>query len=466
MGAAATREDWLKAAARAMKGAAIEGLAVRTPDGLTLEPLYGPGPGGRATPLARSHAGEDAWDMRARVDHPDPAAANALVLEALEGGSSSVLLGAPASREGLARALDGVVLEAAGVALDAGLSGPDAARWLAEIAKGSPAARLELHLDPIGAFAEAGSSPGPIAAHIELAARTAAELTPGYPQASLFLANGRAVHEAGGSAGLELGMIAASALAYARALEAAGLERAAALGRIVLGVSIDGEVLTSIAKLRAAREIWARITAACGAPSPARIEARSSRRMLTALDPWTNLLRLTAAGFAGAAGGADAMVLGTFTDALGDPAERARRLARNTQLILMHESALGQVEDPAAGAWAIEALTDQLARQGWAELQAIEQAGGAVAALSSGRIAEQAANGRAAREAAIAAGESRILGVSLYPDPEPLPAEAEAWPRAPEPPAPALPGPDGRCPPLAPLRLSAGAEVIAEELSA
>jgi methylmalonyl-CoA mutase len=461
-----SREQWLQSVGRALKGAALGDLVTRTLDGLTIEPLYGPGPEARSSPLPRSRLGEAAWDIRVSIDHPEPSGANALALEALEGGATSLLIAAPASSDALARTLEGVVLEAAVAALDAGLAGPPAAHWLAEAAKGSPAARLAFHFDPLGAFAAAGSSPGPIEAHLELAAQTAAELAPTFPAASLFLATGRSAHEAGGTAAQELGMAAAATLAYARALAAAGLPPTDALGRIVLGVSIDAEILTSIAKLRAAREIWDRIVAACGAPMPARIEARSSRRMLTALDPWTNLLRLTAAGFAGAVGGADAIVLGAFTDALGEPKERARRLARNIQLILMDECSLGQLQDPAAGAWAIEALTDQLARQGWSEMQAIERAGGLAAALSSGEIAVRVTEARSRREAAVADGEAMILGVSVYPDPDPSPVAFEPSEPVQPAPVPRLPGFDSRCPPLQPIRLSQNAEFVAEELSA
>ena len=138
--------------------------------------------------------------------------------------------------------------------------------------------------------------------------------------------------------------------------------------------------------------------------------------MLTALDPFTNLIRLTAAGFAAAAGGADAMLLAPFTDALGAPDERARRLSRNIQLILLDESRLGQVDDPAAGSWAIETLTDELAREGWGVLQAIEAQGGIVAALESGFVATNVEAVRMAREAAVTDGALPVLGVTLHPD--------------------------------------------------
>ena len=444
---------WLEAAARSLKGADLESLVTRTAGGVEIQPLYD---AAGAPERLRATAG---WDVRASVRAIEPAAANLLAHEALGGGASSLLLD-PAgcsSADDMARALDGVVLEAAPVALDAGFAGPLAGGWLAEAARGSPAARLALHLDPLSAFAEAGQSPGPIEAHLARAAETASSLAPVYPEATLFLASGRVAHEAGGSPAQELGMMAIACVAYVRAMGEAGAPPEDALGRIVLGLAVDEQLLVSIAKLRAARRIWARIAGAFGAEGPARIEARSSQRMLTAADPWTNLLRLTVAGFGGAVGGADAMVLGTYTDALGAPAELARRLARNTQLILAEEAHLGRAADAAAGAWAIETLTDQLARQGWSCFQAIERKGGLVSALASGAFAAEVAAVRALQETAVGEGTAPILGVTRFPDPAPAPVEVEPPPTTLLPDV-RLPGPDSRCPPLTPIRVSAFAE--------
>lgn len=462
---------WLEAAHRSLKGASVEDLASPTLEGVTVQPLYASGSApDRTSALVRS-VGDGGWDIRAEVAAPDPQTANSLALEALSGGCTSLLLriddGAIASGQDLSRALDGVVIEAAPIALDAGFLGAEAASWLAEIAKDAPAARLGFHLDPLGAFAEAGESPGAIEAHVRRAAALAAELSEPYPRATMFLASGRAAHEAGGSAVQELGVMAAAALAYARALVGAGLSVSSAFERVALGLSADGDYLISIAKLRAAREIWDRAAVACGAAAPARIEVRSSARMLTAADPWTNLLRLTVAGFAGAAGGADAMVLGAYTDALGQPAGRARRLARNTQLILLQESGLGHVEDPAAGAFAFEALTDGLAREGWRFFQAIESKGGLAAALMSGFIADAVAGVARARDLAVAEDRTPVLGVTRFPDPTPVTVETDgAWlDRCVAVPSTArLEGSDSRCPPLAPMRIAATAEGIAKDL--
>ena len=266
------------------------------------------------------------------------------------------------------------------------------------------------------------------------------------------------MHEAGGGEALELGFMAASAVTYAKALVRAGLSFDEAFARISLGLSVDGDYFVSMAKLRAARAIWARITDACGVTGPARIEARSSGRMIAARDPWTNMLRLTQAGFAASAGGADAVVLGCFTDAIGLPTGFARRQSRNTQLVLMEEANLGRVSDPAGGAWYLETLTDELARAGWAAFQAIEAEGGAAAALSSGHVARGAETARAEREAAIRDGKVKLVGVTVYPNANERPVQVEAPDRAAfatAAPSPRLPGPDASAPPLAPARTAA-----------
>jgi len=461
-----TREQWLELTARSLKGAPFDTLVSRTADGLEIQPLYtaedakAPLPG-RPEPAAV----EGGWDIRAIIDQADPAAANEPALDDLKGGANSLLVRIdPAGAEGcavgsaadLARVLDGVVLEVAPVALDAGFLGPQAAGWLAEAAKGSPGALLELHMDPLGALAEAGRSPGPLAAHIEKAAQTGARLAAVHPKASLFLASGRAVHEAGGSEAQELGFAAAAALAYAKALVAAGMEMGQAFGALRLGVMADGDYLLSIAKLRAARAIWNRMAQACGVEAPARIEARSSRRMLAGLDAWTNLLRLTAAGFAAAAGGAGAVALEPFTAPLGRPTSLARRQARNVQLVLMQESHLGRVRDPAAGSWFVEAMSRELAEQGWGVLQAVERQGGAVAALESGFVAANVEGAAKAAQAAAAHAHPGQVGVSRFPDlnEQPVAVEPAGAARAAEAPDPRLPGEDTVCPQLEPIRLS------------
>ncbi len=459
------RADWMALVEKTLKGETFDSaLVTRTQGGLPIQPLY---VADGSAPIGRDLSERDPdrpWDLRTHIVQPDLSKANADILRDLEGGAASVLISldpsaqhgvAIGSPESLARLLEGVLLDLAPVALDAGFLGPKAADWLGAAAKAAPNAPLAFHLDPLSAFAETGASPGPIESQIISAATVAARLATTYPKASLFLASGQVAHEAGASEAQELAVMAASALAYAKALVRAGLTMEDAFKGIVLGLAVDGEYFAGVAKLRAARAVWDRITASCSVSVPARIEARSSRRMLTKLDPWTNLLRLTAAGFAAAVSGAQSIVLGTFTDALGRPTEFARRQARNTQLVLMEEAHLGQVADPAGGAWYLDQLTETLAKAAWTEFQAIEAAGGIIAALGSGLIAGRVAESRGA----ILASNRKVLGVTVFRNPDEKPVEVDTVPGAAvEAPSVRLPGPDGHCPPLTPIRFSADLE--------
>jgi methylmalonyl-CoA mutase len=454
--AAATEADWRALVDKTLGEAPFSSLEKVTAEGLAIEPLYAAADQAQAP--TRAVSVDRAWEVATLTAHPDPARANAEILADLRGGAAGAIVRidptgktgvAVGSAADLARVLDEIILEFAPVALDAGFLGPAAADWLGAAAKASPTALVRFHLDPLSAYAEGGASPGPIEAHLISAATVAVRLAETYPQAGLFLASGRVVHEAGGGEAGEIAFAAASAIAYAKALVRAGLPMGEALARITLGLSADADYFLTIAKLRAARAVWARIAQACEADTAARIEARSSRRMLTAKDAWTNMIRLTAAGFGAAVGGADTVLLGNFTDALGLPTEFARRQSRNTQLVLMEEAHIGRVADPAAGSGYVEALTHQMARAAWAEFQAIEAAGGIVAALASGQVAQNVDAALAARP------ESKIIGVTAFPPAKETPVEVEiAAAKAASAPSTRLPGPDSACAPLRPMRIS------------
>jgi len=453
----ASEDAWRALVAKTLGDQPPESLEKTTVEGLKVEPFYAHATAPAAFP-ARPFDAERPWDLRTLTRHPEPAAANTEILRDLEGAAASVIVRidptgatgvAIGSADGLARVLAGVVPEFAAIALDAGFLGPKAADWLGAFAKASPGAKLAFHLDPLSAFAEAGASPGPIESHLVSGATVAVRLADTYPQAQAFLASGRVVHEAGGGEAAEVAFAAAAGLAYAKALVRAGMPLPGAFARITLGLAADADHFTTIAKLRAARVIWGKIATASGAEPRARIEARSSRRMLAAQDAWTNMIRLTGAGFGAAVGGADAVVLGAFTDAIGLPTRFARRQSRNTQLVLMEEAHVGRVADPAAGSGYVEALTDEIARAAWSRFQAIEAAGGIIAALTAGLIAGEVEAAKAAR------GELKIVGVTAFPPAKDAPAEVErATPTPVDAPSPRLPGPDGACPPLKPMRLA------------
>ena len=190
------------------------------------------------------------------------------------------------------------------------------------------------------------------------------------------VADGRVIHNAGGSEAQELAFALASAVAYLRALEGFGMPLEAARDAIYFRLAADADQFLTMAKFRAARKLWARIEAACGlVPKPVQLTAETAWRMMTKRDPYVNLLRTTIAVAAAGLGGADAITVLPHTAPLGLPDAFARRLARNCQLVLLEESNLARVADPAAGSGAIEALTERALRRRLVDLSGNREGG-------------------------------------------------------------------------------------------
>jgi methylmalonyl-CoA mutase len=234
---------------------------------------------------------------------------------------------------------------------------------------------------------------------------------------SLAVADGRVIHNAGGSEAQELAFAIASAVEYLRALEASGMPLDQARDMIYFRLSADADEFITIAKFRAIRKLWARVEAACGlTPKPTYVAAETAWRMMTKRDADVNMLRMTLAVAAAGLGGADSIAALPHTAPLGLPDAFARRVARNTQLILLEESNLAKVADPAAGSGAIEGLTAKLCAAAWTQFQEIEAAGGAWAALERRVIQRNVAAVRAEREKAVARRKDAITGTSEYPN--------------------------------------------------
>ena len=429
----ATHDDWRKLVDAVLKGAPFSRLESRTYDGLTIEPLYERAPGIR--PLAGRAPGA-AWTLMQRVDHPDPASANAQARDDLENGATGLVLvfagsvsangyGLGASTS-LARVLDGIELNA-GVAIDLNLSPPtrhvvrDVAALVKDRGIAPAAVDVRFSLNPIGGFAASGRSPRGWSDLAPNFAAMVGELAGGGFRGPFAVADGRIIHNAGGSEAQELAFALASAVAYLRALEAGGKDGGMALDAardaIYWRLSADADQFLTMAKFRAARKLWARIEAACGlAPKPVLLAAETAWRMMTGRDPYVNMLRTTIAVAAAGLGGADAITVLPHTAPLGLPDALARRIARNTQLLLLEELNLARVGDPAAGSGAIEALTQQLCAAAWSEFKDIEKAGGVWAALESGSIQRHVAAVRAERQKAVACGKDVLTGTNAFPD--------------------------------------------------
>jgi len=423
----ATREEWRKLVDGVLKGTPYERLISTTYDGLRIEPLAERRADAR--PVA-GRAGAAPWQAVARIDHPDPALANAAALDDLANGAAGLAIvfaggvgdygfGLPPTEDALARVLEGVDLGA--IAIELVLSPQAEAAIDAALAKGiilpPRSAALRLGHDPLGAMAVGGAAARPWSETSEHFARRLAALAREGFRGRLAVADGRVIHNAGGSEAQELAFALAVALCYLRALEAEGVALAAARRMIFFRLAADAEQFLTIAKFRALRKLWVRVEEACGLdPEPAFIVAETAWRMMARRDPHVNILRATIAVFAASLGGADAITVLPFSAASELPGSLARRIARNTQLILLEEAHLDKVADPAAGSGALEDLTDQLCRAAWALFQEIEAAGGAVAALAGGLIQQKVAAVATKRAAAVARREDALTGVSIFPD--------------------------------------------------
>lgn len=412
------RAEWLAAVEKVLRGKPFEKVLVgATRDGLDIQPLYtaADGRGTAPVPVDPTRIAQG-WDVRQVHDGDDPEVASAIVGE-LERGVTSVELTAPAagwSLERLRRATEGVLLDLAPVAL-APHADVDGARALHDliVERGDAATSGSwLGLDPIGEVGRGGTG-----ATRECIAE-AAVLAPGLPLGRTVTVDSTRYADAGATEAEELAWSIATGVAYLRAFEEAGTAPEAAAATIGFRMSVGADQFMTIASLRAARRLWRRVLEASGVATPPRhaIQAVTSRAMYSRRDPWVNMLRATTAALAAGVGGADAVTVLPFDDAVGAPDGFSRRVARNTQLLLIEESHLAAVVDPAAGSWFVESVTDRLAAAAWAVFQGVEAGGGIEAALASGAIADDLEAAWNRRLADIGSRRTPITGVSEFPN--------------------------------------------------
>lgn len=457
-----TWEQWRELVDRDLKGAPYQKkLVTPTYDGIPIEPLYSE----RDWPSRRDEAGLPGawpyvrgarpegkvpmgWDIRQLHRHPSPDETNRRILTDLERGVNSILLrfdnasragldpqdpaaeqwSAPdgviiASADDMATVLKGVYLDIAPVSLDAGGQFLTAAGFLVEAFR-----RAEVKLDramghfsadPLRALVRDGELPvsldEALAQMVDLAHWTAAHC----PNITAVQVSTSQYHHHGANSIQDLAFSMATGLTYLKAMVQGGLAIEAACRQMVFSYAVGTNLFLAIAKLRAARKLWARVVQAMGGPTEAlamKMHVRTSQRVITARDPWVNMLRTTVGCFAAAVGGADSITTPPFDSQIGLPDDFSMRMARNTQLILLEESHLSRVVDPAGGSWYVEKLTDELARRGWELFQQIERRGGMPEAILSGWADQQIDEAFAPRLKNLGKRKDAITGVSEYPN--------------------------------------------------
>ena len=407
-----------------------EGFAIRplytALDELPEPPLPGEWPYLRGGPVFQALRDvKSGWKVAEAFPAPGAAAgdANAAVLAALGEGVSALLIrvgesgAAPGELEGL---LADVYLSMAPVILDAGadyLAACDV--MLGLVAEVEPDQRatvsIDLGADPLTAALSDRPAPA-IEEVLAVAARVAADRG-----VRAITVDGPAFHDLGANATWELAASIAAAVAYLRLLTGSRIPVGEALRQISFRLAADDDQFMTLAKMRALRQLWARVAEVVGDPEGggAVVHAETSLPMMTQRDPWVNMLRSTLAAFGAGVGGADTVLVFPFDVAIpggfpGAARSFARRIARNTQLLLLEESHVGRVLDPAGGSWFVEDLTKQLAEQAWQHFQAIEAHGGFVDARDY--VGDQIAEMAARRTDDVAHRRTAITGVNEFPN--------------------------------------------------
>jgi methylmalonyl-CoA mutase len=457
-----TLDAWQAECVKLLKGVPFaKKMHTGTYEGLTLRPMYtqadvaslpqveglpGQAPFVRGThPLGYRQA---PWQVAQELPYPTAEEFNAALVHDLACGQDAVVLvideagqagldrdGAGAGEVGrngtsvasladLRAALDGVDLAAQPLHVESGSAALAYAALLVALAreKGVDAARLRgsVGCDPLRGLTELGRLPLSLSqAYDELAVLTkwSAANAPGLQTVA---ASGHAFHDGGANAVQELAFTLAAAVHHLRELESRGVDVATAAPRVRLSLSVGTHFFLEIARLRAARWLWARVVEASGGEPAAQkltLHARTSRFGLTVLDPHVNILRGTTEALAAILGGVDSLCVAPLDQAIGLPDTFSRRLARNTHTILREESHLDLVTDPAGGTWYVEALTAEIAEAAWELFQEVEAFGGLVGALEEGWVQAQVAGVAAERRANLAACRDILVGTNKYANP-------------------------------------------------
>ncbi len=411
-------------------------LVSHTADDIEIAPLY---TRAHAVPSISVQRATRGWRIAQLRTETSPEALATAIAEDIEGGVEAVTIrlvapgqtGLAADHASLDAALAAAPLERIRLSLQPGAHAIEAARSLTTIAakRGSLGSVAALGIDPLGALARTGEL-----VLLKPDGTGFAAALPWLPSmGTTLLADARPYHEAGASEAQEIAALAATLVAYLRCCEAEGLAPGDALPRIGLAMAVDADLFPGMAKLRAVRQVVARIAQACGASEAASrmpLAVTTSERMMARRDPWVNLLRVTTACAAAAIGGADEIAVLPHTWAIGPPDAFARRIARNTGLVLREEAGLGRIADPAGGAWYVEELSSRLAEKAWGIFQAWERAGGMQAALAGGLVQDQIAAVAETRAKDISTRRIELTGVSSYPRLGDDGVNVEPWPAA------------------------------------
>lgn len=429
-------EQWEATINKDLKGADYEKKLVwRTDEGFNVRPYY------RAEnlkdidylntlpaefPYTRgAKADNNKWEIVQEIEEADPAKANAIALDALKRGATTIAVNAQQldNANALAALLNDIDLNKTGVQFNHVKSYLDLVKlflqYVEEKGYDKDSVSGSINFDPLTYRLKHNkfyfSQKEDMMQAVELL-----NMVEGMKNFKLINVNGIVLHNAGSTIVQELGYTLALANEYLAFCTENGIKPEKVASRMQLTLSVGSNYFMEIAKLRAARLLWSTIVAqykpACDCAYKIRINTVASTWNKTLYDPYVNMLRSTTEGMSAVIGGSDAISLQPFDVAYKESDDFSRRIARNVQVILKEEAFMDRVVDPAAGSYYVETLTNAIAEHAWTLFQSVEANGGALKAIEDGSLKAEIEKSCQKRDMDIATRRYILLGTNQYPN--------------------------------------------------
>jgi methylmalonyl-CoA mutase len=431
-----TYEQWKAEAEKLLKGAPFDKIMrTETVEGITLEAIYNaeditdipfvntkPGffPYVRGSSFAKMVV--NGWDIQQELDPLPPPEWNELTIQALLKGQNAIRVQIDKETP-IAELFKGISLEHIHIDIEAPLDLLHIYQMYEQycIDRGISISDIKGSVsgDAVKCLAEHGSLKVPMDKKLDEIAAVTKKTIASKTQLNTIMIDVSIYNDSGSSAVDDLGMMASTLAFYADELLKRGLTANEVFARTTVVMAVGNNLFMEISKLRATRYIYAKIAEAYGADKEnarMRLHVRTSTYTKTYYDPWVNILRTTTETFSAVIGGCDSLHVTPFDTAIGESDEFSRRIARNQQIILLEESHLNAVNDPAGGSYYVEALTHMLIKHGWEYFLNTEDMGGIMVAFESGKIREKIDKSHEYRLKNAETRKDALVGTSTFPN--------------------------------------------------
>lgn len=417
--AAQSLSDWEQTATKELKGAPLDKLRHRTHDGLEIAPFYTAAerPVGVAQYLPAEYpyrrglrTVNNMWTATAHIAFTEPKAGNRQALHALNHGADALWFeGKLNSEADFLVLVDGIAPQYIALGFS-GVDGLQLGQWLLGWTK-------QLAVSPFALRGCLGFTPDQLPADLRALADFYRQHFPSFAPFCLQMGSFR---EQGAALVEETALALAAGHELLYSLVAAGLTADEAAPLLQFQLALDTDYFAEIARLRAFRQAWAQVLVPYkpqhSCTHATTLHAISGRQALFSLDRHTNLLRLTTMGMAAVIGGVQSLTLLPFDATIAGGDDFSLELSLQIQLLLQHEGQLGQVVDPAAGAYFLENLSNQIGEKAWQLFQGMEAAGGFTAWQQSGALQNLLTEGKHLRDKLLAGRKQIRVGVNQYPN--------------------------------------------------